>query len=415
MEKYVLSKKCRIVDLKSIRIRDTTFREEILKLERKESFLLEKAKRRYIINGTIKTFLEYFDHPISLEFIIDKITAQIQCQKEEIENQIRDFFEQMCKNEILISEDNYNKQSNASCPDVASVELGTIINGYKFIERIFINSKVEIYKVISVEKNIVCAAKILRKDRVNSRTIKIFFQEFEMLKAIGIHNHICKVIDIVETEDKTFGVLEFVDGLSGRKYINKTTPSPTLRNRLKVLTQFFDGMAFIHNQSITHGDLHLSNLLIDKNNYLKIIDFNMSNRSIPLENELVHEGGVYQYISPEKVNSGLFKIVNGPASFSSEVYQMGIISYFFLYEKMPFNGFTWEALSNEILYGKPIFDAFTPNGELIPVSVINFVNKMLAKIPENRFQNAAKLSESWKMKQQSIFDNKILQKVDKLG
>ncbi len=399
MDKYILSKKCRIVDVNTIKVKDSIFHKDILKLEEKGAFLLEKNKKHFTINQTIKIFLEYFYQPISLDTTIDKISSTVQCKREVIENQITVFFNQMVKNEFLIPEDDYKKQLLTSDSDNPSVEAGTIIKGYKFIERIFTNSKIEIYKVTNIKNNNKYAAKILKKSKLNNRMLKIFFQEFELMQIMGSHDHICKAIEIIETSDIIFGLSEFIDGLSARKYITKGEPSPSLLNRLNLLTQFFDAMAFIHKQSITHGDLHLSNVLIDKNNILKIIDFNMSNRSVPLENEVVHEGGVYQYISPEKVNSGLFKIVNGPASFASEVYQMGIISYFFLYETMPFNGFTWVDLVYEIKNKKPIFLTHTPNGELIPIAVIRFVKRMMSKTPENRFDNAVKVFKSWKTKQ----------------
>jgi len=396
MKNYVFSSFCKILEFNNLKIKNTAYPEQIAALENRELFLLEKGRDRFLINPTIKIFLDFFSNPATLAEVAQKMAHQAKCKISEITPTLEVFLEQMCAKKFLVSELVYEQEKEQKLNiDEPSISPLTTIEGYQFQELIFENSKVEIYKIVCLEDGKEFVAKKIKKANENEKNLRIFHQEFELLNALGNHPHICQFEKIIQKEETTFGLLEFVNGFSGRKYITRKIPPTSLSIRLDVLSQFFDAMAYVHQREVIHGDIHLSNLMIDVDNQLKLIDFNMSNRVNPLENEVIHEGGVYQYIAPEKLDGRLLKMVNGPASYRSEVYQMGVIAYFYLYEKMPFSGFTWNVLAQNILKGEPPFEIHTPMGEVIPLKIITFVKKMLCINPGGRFCDAMEVFTSW--------------------
>lgn len=390
--KYYISKDCRVLDFGELEFRKAIDPDYEQQLMTRQSYVLKRKGKLYLINATIKAFLDCFDHGADLARVTQTLADKAKCSEHAIEAAVKAFFTQMCALKIIVPQ----QQNEGIIPiekQSATIAAGTVLGGLHFEQKIFTNSKIEIYKAYSPDRKDYVAVKMLRQSTKEKNTLKSFAQEFFLLDELGAHPHICQFIELVQNEIQTYGVIEFIDGLPGRKYIKKEQPD--LKIKLRLLGQFYDAMAFIHRKGFLHGDLHLSNLLIDNNAVLKIIDFNMSNRIKPVPNELIREGGVHQYIAPEKVDSRAFKIVKGPATFASEVFQMGVISYFFLYEQMPFEGFVWQDLAACIRDFHPPFPDRTPHGEKIPPFVIESLKKMLCKDAQQRYPNANILFGKW--------------------
>ncbi|HFA52203.1 MAG TPA: hypothetical protein ENJ95_24560, partial [Bacteroidetes bacterium] len=216
---------------------------------------------------------------------------------------------------------------------------------------------------------------------------------FRLLKEIGRHPNICQLLEFVEKEHHSYAVLELLDDVSLRPFIKKNSLS--LEKRIELISQLLEAMSFVHGKGIVHGDIHLSNVLIHRGNKVKLIDFNMSNRLQPAENEIVREGGVYQYIPPEKVDARAFRMVKGMADRCSEVFQLGVVMYYVFYQKMPFEDFTWQKLAIRIAEEKPTFPAQTPIGCEVPGWVLRMMKKSLAKDPAKRFPSAVEQSQKW--------------------
>ena len=98
--------------------------------------------------------------------------------------------------------------------------------------------------------------------------------------------------------------------------------------KLNKINQLIQGIKFLHNIGIIHRDLKLQNILIGNDNNIKIIDFNLSNIISPYEkiNEFL---GSYGYFSPEIIEKKSY-------SFETDFWNLGIISFYFLYNFNPF-------------------------------------------------------------------------------
>lgn len=150
----------------------------------------------------------------------------------------------------------------------------------------------------------------------------------------------------------------------------------------------------MHRNKILHGDIHASNFIIDNNDNIMVIDFGCSqNVSITNNDELKH-GGVAFYMPPERISDEIFKKYIAPPTLQSEVYQIGILIYMIIYNKMPFAGLTWKKLANNILNTSPLF-LNEINNEIISNSIISFIQKALNKDYTKRFESANEMSYLW--------------------
>ena len=159
----------------------------------------------------------------------------------------------------------------------------------------------------------------------------------------------------------------------------------------------------MHQKKILHGDIHASNFLIKNDLTVKLIDFDLANREHLLRHEILHEGGVHEFIAPEKIAINAFEMVKERSDYRSEVYQLGVIFYILVFRDLPFKALSWHELALKIINDEPnyIFEnsrkniAETSLNEEIPSIIIDFLKKCLSKNPQNRFENAGVALKKW--------------------
>ena len=114
----------------------------------------------------------------------------------------------------------------------------------------------------------------------NKRTAKYYLNEKKIMNSIN-HNFIVKFYNTFKSNDYLFFLLEFIDGINLREYLNNKKKE-NLRNLYEV--SFFGAILFnvlnyLQNKRILHRDLKPENLMIGKNGYLKVIDFGIAKRA----------------------------------------------------------------------------------------------------------------------------------------
>lgn len=388
---YILADNCKVLTLDEIQKKSLPQALEVEKLLKQELFALDDGITWHLINPAIKSFLEQFQQTNSLAGVIKYFAQAANCSEAEISKTMRAFFESMVHRRFLTPI--VLEQPRQTAPKRA-FPAGKLIGPYRIIRRIFFNHKIDIYRAEETTSHELVAIKALKinpaiKQKEQNKQRQFFLQEFELLQQIGFHPNICQLKAVVQQKDYCFGVLELLDDISIRRHLISCRPS--LRERLRLIQQLLSAMAHVHHQGIIHGDLHISNILVHQGKELKLIDFNMANRQQPAAQEIVHYGGVYQYIAPEKVDSRAFHIVNSPADCCSEVFQLGVVIYYVMYEKMPFEAFSWSTLAQQILEKEPEFPSLCATKEFIPKSLLNMIKRALTKQPEQRFASAEKM------------------------
>lgn len=92
-----------------------------------------------------------------------------------------------------------------------------------------------------------------------------------------LHNeHIMQVHDLFEENGTAYYVMDYVDGENLNEQLKRTEKPFTEDEINKILPQILDALQTVHNAGIWHLDLKPANILMDKNENIKLIDFGAS-------------------------------------------------------------------------------------------------------------------------------------------
>ena len=158
------------------------------------------------------------------------------------------------------------------------------------------------------------------------------------------HQSIIKLVSSFQTKTKLFYILEFCPNQDLDFVLNKLNILP--KNLAKQYSaEIINVLDYLHNKlKISHNDLKPSNIMLDKNYHLKLIDFSNvkilnkkfdlnSNKFIDCNNYIEKDiFGTPEYISPEMINQTIFDYR------TNDIWAFGIILYYFYHGKTPFEG-----------------------------------------------------------------------------
>ena len=92
------------------------------------------------------------------------------------------------------------------------------------------------------------------------------------------HKNIVKLHEVIQTQKQILIIMEYINGISMREYYNKNIKHQKLNTQKELIIknffiQIFSAMSYIHKNHMAHRDIKLENVLVDKNQQIKIIDF----------------------------------------------------------------------------------------------------------------------------------------------
>ncbi len=204
--------------------------------------------------------------------------------------------------------------------------------------------------------------------------IATFKFEFSLLTGLS-HPNIIRIFDFGYAEElkRFYFTQEWVEG----KNLFEIAKHLDLAALQDLLIQSLQGLAYLHNQNVVHGDLKPENLLVtmkpDGSRLLKIIDFGISHPS------LVETAGTPAYLAPEK-------ILKEGSGTSSDLYSLGVVFFSILTGENPFvRSRVEDTLRAQLNFFPP--SATTKRPELEPVWS-ELIEQLLQKNPRHRIDSA---------------------------
>ncbi len=264
--------------------------------------------------------------------------------------------------------------------------IGKRINGrYRIISRIGDGGMSIVYKAEDLILERLVAVKVLRSEFSSDESfIRRFRREAEAVAGLSDPN-IVSIYDIGEEEELHYIVMEFVDGLTLKTYIQQYAPIPS-RDAIFILKQIATALQHAHEQGLVHRDIKPQNILIDDQDHVKITDFGIalavSSATITFTNSIM---GSAHYLSPEQAKGQ-------KATAKSDIYAFGIVMYEMLTGHLPFPGDSPVTVALKHLnesFTRP--KVLNPN---LPQSLENIIMRSMAKSPDDRFQNMNEVYES---------------------
>ena len=255
-----------------------------------------------------------------------------------------------------------------------------IAERYEIIEKIGSGGMSDVYKAKCHKLNRYVAIKVLKNEFSEDKTFVAKFRAEAQSAAGLMHANIVNVYDVGEENGIYFIVMELVEGITLKKYIEKKG-SLGIREAVSIAIQVAQGMDAAHKHKIVHRDIKPQNIMISKEGKVKVTDFGIAKAASSNTINSTVMGSVH-YISPEQARGGY-------SDDKSDIYSFGIMFFEMLTGRVPFEGDTTVAVALQHIQD----DIISPKEYVaeIPVSVEKIVLKCTQKKTEKRYQSAMDL------------------------
>ena len=222
------------------------------------------------------------------------------------------------------------------------------------------------------------AIKILRSNFENDSLAIARFQREAYAMAELNHPNIVGISDVGDADDQQYIVMEYIDGLTLKQYINEHAPLAN-EEAIRIGDEILAAMALAHSSGIIHRDLKPQNILITKDGTAKVTDFGIAKALS--ETYLTQTNSIFgsvHYLSPEQARGG-------NATPQSDLYAIGIIIYEMLTGAIPFDGDS--AVTIALKHFQENLPSIINQNKNVPQALENVVIKATAKKLSDRYAN----------------------------
>ena len=261
------------------------------------------------------------------------------------------------------------------------IKIGMILGDrYEILEKIGTGGMSDVYKAKDHKLSRFIAVKVLKQEfSENANFVSKF--KIEAQAAAGLmHPNIVNVYDVGEEGGIYYIVMELVEGITLKKYIEKKARL-SVKEAVSIAIQVCMGIEAAHNNHIIHRDIKPQNIIISKEGKVKVTDFGIA-KAATSNTITSNVMGSVHYTSPEQARGGY-------SDERSDIYSLGITLFEMLTGRLPFNGETTVAIAIKHIQE----DMPSPREYIseIPVSVEKIVCKCCQKSPDRRYQSMPEL------------------------
>lgn len=200
------------------------------------------------------------------------------------------------------------------------------------------------------------------------------------------HENIARAYAAGEENGQYFYVMEYVDGEPLDRMLGREK-ALSAKRALNIVVQVARGLDYAHRNGIIHRDIKPSNIFVTPDGRAKILDLGLSKDILDPSQSFKTETGVAlgtaHYISPEQARGE--KSIDGRA----DIYSLGAMFYHLVTGRTPFQGSTPAVIMMKHL-SEQLPNPLDINPG-IPESVVQVIERMMAKSPANRYPNALQL------------------------
>ena len=266
------------------------------------------------------------------------------------------------------------------------LRMGMILGKrYEILERIGSGGMSDVYKANDYKLNRYVAVKVLKSEFNSDKNFVQKFRSEAQSAACLTHPNIVNVFDVGETEDLHYIVMELVEGITLKKYIEKKKHLQ-VKETIGIAVQVCQGIEAAHAQHIVHRDIKPQNIIISKEGKVKVTDFGIA-KAASSQTISSNAMGSVHYISPEQARGGY-------CDERSDIYSMGITMYEMITGKVPFEGDSTVAIALQHIQGEMVSPRkLVPT---IPVSLEKIILKCTQKKPELRYPSITSLMQDLK-------------------
>ena len=271
--------------------------------------------------------------------------------------------------------------------------IGKKLDGlYEVKELIGSGGMANVYKAVMLDRNgpvpagTVVAVKVLRQEYTHDPELVRRFKNES--KAISLLNHpnIVKVYDVSVNDQLQYIVMEYVDGMTLREYLNERGGKLTSRETVHFISQILKALEHAHANGVVHRDIKPQNIMLLDNGQLRMMDFGIA-RISRAENQLLSGKtmGSVHYISPEQAKGD-------ETDCTSDIYSVGVMMYEMLSGQLPFDAEDAVEVAIKQISDQP--KSLHEIAPQVPAALVEITEKAMAKLPQNRYASAREMLDA---------------------
>lgn len=255
-------------------------------------------------------------------------------------------------------------------------------NRYEILDVIGTGGMAVVYRARCHRLNRLVAIKILKEEYSQDEEFRRRFHAESQAVAMLNHPNIVNVYDVSTNGDADYIVMELVDGITLKQYMERRGGYLNWKESLHFAMQIAKALEHAHNQGIVHRDIKPHNVMILKNGSAKVTDFGIA-RIMSSQSTLTKEAlGSVHYISPEQAKGG--RVDN-----RSDLYSLGVVMYEMLTGRPPYDGESPVAVAlKHINGGAAMPSTINPN---IPGGLEQIIMHAMEVDPARRYASATEM------------------------
>ena len=252
---------------------------------------------------------------------------------------------------------------------------------YEILEILGTGGMAVVYKARCHRLNRLVAIKILKDEFSRDEEFRRRFRAEGEAVAMLSHPNIVQVYDVSTSDSANFIVMELIDGISLKQYMEKKGVL-NWKETLHFSMQIAKGLEHAHSRGIVHRDIKPHNIMVLKNGSVKVMDFGIA-RVMNKSNTLTKEAlGSVHYISPEQAKGG-------HTDNRSDIYSLSVVMYEMMAGRPPYDGESAVSVAiQHINGGAPLPSSLNPN---LPAGLEQIIMKGMALEIRERYVSATEM------------------------
>lgn len=264
--------------------------------------------------------------------------------------------------------------------------IGKVLDSrYKILELVGLGGMAFVLKAEDLVMNRIVAIKILNDEYNGNEQAEARFINESKAVAMLSNKNIVSIYDVAIYPDMKYIVMEFLDGITLREYLDNKGVLPWKEACVYIL-QILRALEHAHSKGVIHRDIKPQNVILQKNGEIKVTDFGIAKLPNTPALTLTEKAiGTVYYISPEQASGK-------ETDFYSDIYSVGIMIYEAVTGKLPFMAdsplsIAMMQVSQEPQNPKELINA-------LPLGVSQIILKAMQKDPNSRFASAHSMGKA---------------------
>ncbi|MDL2253205.1 Stk1 family PASTA domain-containing Ser/Thr kinase [Ruminococcaceae bacterium OttesenSCG-928-I18] len=241
----------------------------------------------------------------------------------------------------------------------------------------------DVYRATDLAQDRTVGVKILKEEfRHNEELVRRFKNESRAISVLNQEN-IVKVYDVNVTEKMQYIVMEYIEGITLKEYIEQRGEPLTYKETIHFVMQILQALQHAHDKGVVHRDVKPQNIMLMESGTLKVMDFGIARLARSESHTVTDQAiGSVHYISPEQAKGD----TTDPRS---DIYSVGIMMYEMLSGKLPFESDNAMSVAIAQISDDPV--PLLEANPSVPPGLAEITMKAMVKEPRQRYQNALEM------------------------